>query len=374
MPRPRSGRTDRKDTRRHSSDDLRGRTDRKDTRKHSSDDLRGRTTRKDTRGQTSDDLRGRTTRKDTRGQTSDDLRGRTTRKDTRGQTSDDLRGRSKRKNTRKSSSDRSGGTDRKDTRRPTHGDRPDSDDEMVFGRKPVLHALRSGLTINRLVAASGAHGADLDEIFQLARQSSIPFDVGERIRLDRLADGGNHQGVIAVLAARPYADFGEILETACGDETNPAFLVFLDGIQDPHNLGAIIRTAHAVKAAGVVIERRRCAALTGSVTKASAGSVDHVPVCRVTNLRHALRSARDRGLWLAGLEPQGDSEFTTVDYNDPLGIVIGGEAKGLRPGIRDACDFRVSIPLGRLEVGSLNASVAAGLVLYEVLRQRTSGG
>ena len=306
MPRSRSGRTNRKDTHEHTSDDLRGRTDRKDTRRHSSDDQRGRT---------------------------------------------------------------------EDTRRPTRDDRrPDSDDEIVFGRKPVLHALRSDLTINRLLAATGAHGADLDEIFQLARQGSIPFDVGERIRLDRIANGGNHQGVVAVLAARPYADFGELLDTACGDKTNPAFLVFLDGVQDPHNLGAIIRTAHAVKAAGVVIERRRCAALTGSVAKASAGSVDHVPVCRVTNLRHALQSARDRGLWLAGLEPQGDSQFTTIDYNGPLGIVIGGEAKGLRPGIRDACDFRVSIPLGRLEVGSLNASVAAGLVLYEVLRQRTSGG
>ena len=316
----------------------------------------------------------RTNRKNTRGQSSDYLRGRTDRKDTRRQSSDDLRGRTDRKDTRRQSSDYLPRTDRKDTRRPTPDDRrPDSDDEVVFGRKPVLHALRSGLTINRLLAATGAHGPDLDEIFQLARQVSIPFDVGERVRLDRLADGGNHQGVIAVLAARPYADFGELLDSACADETDPAFLVFLDGIQDPHNLGAIIRTAHAVKAAGVVIERRRCAALTGSVTKASAGSVDHVPVCRVTNLRHALQSARDRGLWLAGLEPQGDSGFTAIDYNGPLGVVIGGEAKGLRPGIRDACDFRVSIPLGRLEVGSLNASVAAGLVLYEVLRQRTSG-
>ncbi len=318
-----------------------------------------RTDSKDTSRQSSNDVRRRTDRKDTRRQSSNDVRRRTDRKDTSRQSHDDRRDR----------------TNRKDTRRSTHDDRrPDSDDEMVFGRKPVLHALRSGLTINRLLAASGAHGADLDEIFQLARQSSIPFDVGERIRLDRLADGGNHQGVIAVLAARPYADYGELLETACADETNPAFLVFLDGIQDPHNLGAIIRTAHAVNAAGVVIERRRCAALTGSVAKASAGSVDHVPVCRVTNLRHALRSARDRGVWLAGLEPQGDSEFTTVDYNSPLGIVIGSEAKGLRPGIRDACDFHVGIPLGRLEVGSLNASVAAGLVMYEVLRQRTSGG
>jgi len=290
-------------------------------------------------------------------------RGRTNRKNTREETSNDLR-RAKRTDNR----------GRRDRDRPSREDtRAESDDEVVFGRKPVLHALRSDLTINRLLTAKGAHGPDLDEIFQLARQDSIPFDVGERIRLDRLADGGNHQGVVAVLAARSYADFGELLDTACADESQAAFLVFLDGIQDPQNLGAIIRTAHAVKAAGVVIERRRCAALTGSVAKAAAGSIDHVPVCRVTNLRHALRSARDHGLWLAGLEPQGDSEFTKIDYSGPLGIVIGGESKGLRPGIRDTCDYHVSIPLARLEVGSLNASVAAGLVLYEVLRQRTAG-
>ena len=301
----------------------------------------GRTNRKTGR-KTSDDRRDRTHRRDTRGSTSDDRRDRTHRKGTHGSTSDDRL--------------------------------PACDDEVVFGRKPVLHALRSGLTINRLLAAKGAHGADLDEIFKLARQSSIPFDSGERIRLDRLTDGGNHQGVVAILAARPYADFGQLLQNACDDEDDPAFLVFLDGIQDPHNLGAIIRTAHAVKAAGIVIERRRCAALTGSVAKASAGSVDHVPVCRVTNLRHALQTARDHGLWLAGLDLQGNSEFTELDYRGPLGVVIGGEAKGLRPGIRDVCDFRVSIPLGRLEIGSLNASVAAGLVLYEVMRQRTSSG
>ena len=372
-PDDRHDRTTRTGTGRSTPGDRHDRTTRTGTGRSAPDDRHDRTSRTGTGRPTPDDRHDRTTRTGAGRSTPGDRHDRTTRTGTGRSTSDDRHDRTARNNTRGSTPD-----DRHDrtTHIDTHSQSDDqhSDDEVVFGRKPVLHALRSGLTINRLLAAKGAHGGDLDEIFQLARQDSVPFDSGERLRLDRLANGGNHQGVIAILAARPYADFGKLLQTACGDEGNPAFIVFLDGIQDPHNLGAIIRSAHAVKAAGIVIERRRCAPLTGSVAKASAGSVDHVPVSRVTNLRHAMQSARDRGLWLAGLEPEGDSKFTELDYSGPLGVVIGGEAKGLRPGIRDACDFRVTIPLGRLEVGSLNASVAAGLMLYEVFRHRTAGG
>ena len=344
---PRPPRRDRKtrETTQKPTHDRRGRTNRKNT-----GERRGRTGRQGAGGSASHDWHDRTSRKGTGEHTADDRHDRTSRKDTGEHTADDRR---------------------EHQIRDADEHRQESGDDFVFGRKPVLHALRSGRTINRLLAAKGAHGADLDEIFELARQAGVPFDVAERIRLDRQADGANHQGVIAVFAARPYTDFGDLLQTACSQD-EPAFLVFLDGVQDPHNLGAIIRSIHAVGAAGVVIERRRCAPLTGSVAKASAGSVDHVPVCRVSNLRHAMVTARERGLWLTGLEPDGDTDFTEIDYSGPLGLVIGGEAKGLRPGVRDACDFHARIPLGRLEIGSLNASVAAGLVLYEVLRQRTT--
>ena len=237
---------------------------------------------------------------------------------------------------------------------------------VIFGRHPVLEGLKSGQPFQRLLMAKGARGAAIDEIFVRAREARIPYDIRDRAFLDRAA-GRHHQGVVAYLAAQSYAEFDEVLS---GLDAQSAFLVFLDGIQDPQNLGAIIRSAHAVGAGGVVLQERGAAGLTGAATKAAAGAAAHIPVCRVPNLVRALRQSREAGLWLTGLEVGGDRAFTAVDYRGGCGLVIGGEGGGLRRLVRETCDFAVDIPMGRREVGSFNASVAAGLVLYEVFRQR----
>jgi len=230
----------------------------------------------------------------------------------------------------------------------------------------VLEALRSGRPCQRLVVAAGSHGPAIDEIFARARQAGIPFDVQDRSLLDRAA-GPHHQGVVAYLAARAYARFAELLSSL---DPRAAFLVFLDSIQDPHNLGAIIRSAHCVGAHGVVVQERGAAGLTPAVARASAGAIEHLPVCRVGNLPAALAQAKEAGLWITGLAPGAQRCFTEMDFRGPCGLVVGSEGKGLRRLVRQRCDFVVEIPMGRARIGSFNASVAAGLVLYEVFRQR----
>jgi len=239
---------------------------------------------------------------------------------------------------------------------------------MIWGRHPVLEALKAGRPCQRLVVAQGSHGPAIDEIFALAKEAGVPFDMQDRLLLDRAA-GPQHQGVIAYLAARAYASYEEVLIRL---DPRAAFLVFLDGIQDPHNLGAIIRSACAVGADAVVIQERGAAGLTGAAARASAGAVEHLPVCRVNNLGRALALAREAGLWITGLAPDGERPFTAVDYRGPCALVVGSEGTGMRRLVREGCDFVVQIPMGRAQLGSFNASVAAGLVLYEVFRQRHS--
>lgn len=241
-----------------------------------------------------------------------------------------------------------------------------TEQEIIYGRHPVLEALRAGRTCQRLLLAHGSRGPAVDEIYSLARQQHVPYSVADRQALDRVADGP-HQGVVAVMAARAYADYEELLARCAA----PAgFLVFLDSIQDPHNLGAILRTAHAAAADALVVPARGAAGLSPAAVKAAAGAAEHLPVCRVTNLERALQQARRAGVWLFGLDPQGDTEFTQADLCGPCGIVVGSEGSGLRRLVAETCDHRVRIPTGSREIGSLNASVAAGLVLYEVYRQR----
>ena len=243
-----------------------------------------------------------------------------------------------------------------------------ANEELIFGRHPVLEALKSGRSVQRLIIAKGARGAAVDDIFAQAQEAHIPYDVRERALLDRAA-GTHHQGVIAYLAARSYADFGHLVSDL---DPHKAFLVFLDRIQDPHNLGAIIRSAHAVQADGIVLQARGAAGLTGAAAKAAAGAVEYIPISRVRNLQRALQQAKEAGLWIVGLEAEGSHSFTEIDYRVPCALVIGSESKGLRRLVRAKCDFSVRIPMGRQEIGSFNASVAAGIVLYEVFRQRRS--
>ena len=239
-------------------------------------------------------------------------------------------------------------------------------DDLIWGRHPVLEALRAKRPVRRLLVAKGARGPVIDEIFDLARQARIPYDLRDKAQLDRLA-GPRHQSVVAYQAAATYADFDTLLADLPSQST---FLVFLDQVQDPHNLGAIIRSAHALGAQGLVVPERESAGLSPAALKASAGAALHLPVCRVANLQKALQKATAHGLFIAGLDAEGETAFTAVDFTQPCALVIGNEGKGLRRMVKQRCDTLLQIPMAGDSVGSFNASVAAGIVLYEVFRQR----
>ena len=248
-------------------------------------------------------------------------------------------------------------------------DREAIDENLIFGRRPVLQALKADQPIQRLYLQKGIQGGPVEELFDLVKQRGIPFDLKERAFLDQLTAAGNHQGVIAVRAAGAYADYPTLLSRL---DPSSAFLVALDHVQDPQNLGAIIRSACAVGADGVVLPKRGAAGLSGGAAKAAAGTAEILPVCRVANLVQSLQKARKAGLWIVGLDPSADTPFTKVDYRTGCAIVVGGEAAGLRKLVRENCDVLVTIPTTD-HVESLNASVASALVLYEVFRQRCQG-
>lgn len=240
-----------------------------------------------------------------------------------------------------------------------------TEEEVLAGRRAVLAALEAEQPVRRMLLARSAHGEVIDSIRTLAKAARIPFDLVDHVALERAAGGVKHQGVVAFLSARPYADYGVLLQ-----QTNP-FLVYLDGIQDPHNLGAIIRSAHAVGATGIVLPQRGgLSGVTAAVARASAGAADRLPICRVGNLRQALDAAREAGIWITGLAAEGDREVSEIDFSGGLGLVVGAEGSGLRRLVREGCDFVARLPMARAEAGSFNASVAAGIVLYEIFRQR----
>ena len=248
-------------------------------------------------------------------------------------------------------------------------DREASDENLIFGRRPVLEALRTDQPIQRLYFQKGVQGGSVEELFDLAKKQRLPFDLKEKAFLDQLTAAGNHQGVIAVRAAGAYSDYLALLREL---DPSSAFLVALDHVQDPQNLGAIIRSACAVGADGILIPKRGAAGLSGGAAKAAAGTAEILPVCRVGNLVQSLQKARKAGLWIVGLDPSADTPFTEVDYRAGCAIVVGSEAAGLRRLVRETCDVLVTIPIsGR--VASLNASVACALVLYEAFRQRRRG-
>jgi len=236
---------------------------------------------------------------------------------------------------------------------------------LRLGVHPVLEALRARRPLERVVIAKGASAHRLQEIIDLCRQFSVPVRFESREALDRLSGGAVHQGVIALGAAQRYSELDELLETA-------RLLVLLDGIEDPHNLGAIVRTAHAAGAAGVVVPERRAAPLTSAVAKAAAGALEHLPVARVGNLNRALERLKDRGFWIYGLDERGAHSYDAIDYRPPTVFVLGAEGHGLHEQVRKHCDFLVRIPLAG-KISSLNVSVAAGIVLFEWRRKQGGG-
>lgn len=240
--------------------------------------------------------------------------------------------------------------------------------EWIYGRHPVLEALRAGRAINKILLAEGVSSRQLAPLLAAARQQGVPVQQVPRRKLDELAPAAVHQGVAAAVAARAYAEVTDLLARARARGEMP-FLVVLDGLEDPHNLGSILRTADAVGAHGVIIPKRRSAQLTPAAVKASAGAAEHVPVARVTNIARTLEELKAEGLWVVGTDAQATQDYRTADYTVPLALVVGSEGRGMSRLVRETCDVLVRLPMvGRLT--SLNAAVAAALLMYEVFRAR----
>jgi 23S rRNA (guanosine2251-2'-O)-methyltransferase len=243
--------------------------------------------------------------------------------------------------------------------------------DRITGIHSVREALEAGSSFDRIVIAKGRQDTRIEEIVRLARGRGVAVRFEDRGQLDRLANTRDHQGVVAMVAARSAGTLEDILERANQSKGQQGLIVLLDGVEDPHNVGAIIRTALAAGAHGVVIPERRAAGLTDTVARASAGALAHLPVAKVTNLVRAMEDLKEAGYWLVGLDESAEKKYTEVDYTTPTGIVMGGEGNGLHELTRKRCDFVVSLPTSG-PVKSLNVSVATGVVLFEALRQRYS--
>jgi 23S rRNA (guanosine2251-2'-O)-methyltransferase len=240
--------------------------------------------------------------------------------------------------------------------------------DRLTGIHAVREALESGRALERIVIARGRHGERMEEIVTRARERGVPVRFEDRGQLDHLAGGSQHQGIVAVAAAKLATGFDDLLRSA-SQQKQPGMIVLLDGVEDPHNLGAILRSALAAGANGVVVPERRAAGLGDTVARSAAGALEHMPVARVVNLARAMEELKQAGYWLVGLDERADRNISGVDLTGPIGLVLGGEGGGLHDLVRKRCDFVVSIPTTG-PVRSLNVSVAAGIVLFEAVRQR----
>jgi 23S rRNA (guanosine2251-2'-O)-methyltransferase len=238
----------------------------------------------------------------------------------------------------------------------------------LIGIHAVREALEAARPLDSVLIAKGRHGDRIEDLVRLARQRGVPVRFEDRTQVDRAAGTREHQGAVGFAAASPVARLEDLL-TSRQANRGPGLLVLLDGVEDPQNLGAIVRTALAAGAQGVVIPERRAAGLTETVARASAGALAHLPVARVTNLSRAMEEIKEAGYWLVGLDERAEKRHTEVDWTLPVGIVLGGEGKGLHELVRERCDFLASIPT-QGPVRALNVSVAAGIVLFEAVRQR----
>lgn len=241
--------------------------------------------------------------------------------------------------------------------------------EKIFGINPVIEALKSGRPVQRLLIAEHRKAdKDVSEIIRLAKSNNIEVRHVARDVLNREAPQGAHQGVVAFAAAREYVSLDDILKIPGGRGQTPLFLI-LDGVEDPRNLGAILRTAEAAGVHGVIVPERRAAGLTETVAKSAAGALEYVPVVKVVNIVNTIEELKRNGIWMAAAEADSDTQYWDADFNRPLALVLGGEDRGVRRLVKEHCDYVVSLPLlGK--ISSLNVSVAAGVMLYEVLRQR----
>lgn len=232
---------------------------------------------------------------------------------------------------------------------------------IIAGVHPVREALRAGRLLDRVLVAKGAGGVKIQEIVELCRQAGVAVRFEPREALDRACAGAVHQGVVAFGAAQKFALPEDIRARA-------KCLVLLDGVEDPHNLGAIARTAHAAGADAILIPERRAAGITETVNKAAAGALEHLPVVRIGNVRQEMERLKQQGFWIYGLDERGTSDYDRIEYTEPAAFVLGGEGKGLHEHVRRLCDFLVRIPMAGA-IASLNVSVAAGVVLFEWRRR-----
>lgn len=242
------------------------------------------------------------------------------------------------------------------------------DSDKLEGRNSIMEALKANRTINKLFVVKGEREGSIRQIIAIARQKGIIITEVERSALDSMSNSRSHQGVIAFVSAKEYVEVDDILKIA-QEKGEPPFIIILDEISDPHNFGAILRSADAVGAHGVIIPKRRAIGLTSAVSKAAAGAVEYVPVSRVTNIAQTIEYLKKNNIWVVGTDSTGERAFFESDLKGPIALVVGSEGEGMGKLIREKCDFVVNIPmLG--QISSLNASVAAAIVMYEILKQR----
>lgn len=240
---------------------------------------------------------------------------------------------------------------------------------IIEGRNPVLEALKNDREIDKIMVNKAAKEGSIKKIIAMAKEKKVILQQVDRHKLDEMSESHSHQGVIAIISEYKYYELDEVLEIPKEKGEDPFFII-LDGITDPHNLGSIIRTADAVGAHAVIIPKRRSAQITPVVAKASAGAVEYVPVCKVTNIANTIKTLKENGLWIAAVDMDGES-FFRQNLSGALALVVGSEGSGISRLVKENCDFTVSMPMSG-NVTSLNASVAGGILLYEVYRQRNA--
>ncbi|MGV8154058.1 MAG: 23S rRNA (guanosine(2251)-2'-O)-methyltransferase RlmB [Alkaliphilus sp.] len=241
-------------------------------------------------------------------------------------------------------------------------------DDRIFGRNPVLEALKAEREIDKIMISKDSKDGSIKKIIALAKEKKIVVQYVEKPKIKEVSDSDAHQGVVALIAAYEYSSIEEILEKAALKNKKP-FILVLDEINDPHNLGSIIRTAEAVGADGVIIGKRRTVGLTAVVAKTSAGALEYMPVAKVTNISQALDTLKKAGLWVTGADLSGEKSHYESDLKGAIALVIGNEGKGISRLVKEKCDFLVKLPMDG-QISSLNASVAAAVLMYEVYRQR----
>lgn len=240
--------------------------------------------------------------------------------------------------------------------------------DKIEGRNPVIELLSGGRDIDKILVQKGEKNGSIKKIISLAKKNGIVIQEVLRNKLDDVSETGAHQGVIAYAAVLEYASIDDIFEYAVKKGEDP-FIIILDGINDPHNMGSIIRTANAAGVHGVIIPKRRSVGINATVAKTSAGAVEHMLVARVTNISRTIKELQEKGIWIIGMDVSGDKNIFEADLKGPVGLVIGSEGQGMNRLVKESCDFLYKIPmLGQIQ--SLNASVAAGVVMYEIVKQR----